>query len=301
MKKLRIFSVALALTLLSGCAAPTPAEPDPLPEELPAEEAVFSLPEPRRLEPISAPAVVTEGRTPAEGYDLPPLPQDTDWRTYRNNAQRWVTDSPHIAVLAEDREADAVLYGLPLYADASQETALIRWGDSLAEFDWDFLTPRSILPRMECFDVDGDWEDELVVICYVGSGTGVSVEELHILEKGPDGALTAYTFPESLWLEEFPKLFDTSELGGRTFAILGHELVEFGDVHDGPELDLGTASSGLIAKFSQEDWGGLQFWGAFCLSPPDSAAPCYVAETSAQILYGNGVFTLQDFHLYSYY
>ena len=78
--------------------------------------------------------------------------------------------------------------------------------------------------------------------------------------------------------------------------MLGHELVEFS--HEG--LDLEKPSSGMIAGFSTEDWGGLRFRGAFCLSPPDSAAPCYVAETSAAVRYRDGVFTLQDFHLYSY-
>ena len=291
----------LALALLAGCGGnPAPAEPEVLPEEPPAKEETFSLPKPpRRLEPISAPAVVTEGRKPAEDYDLPPLPQDTDWRTYRNNAERWVADGPHIAVLAEDREADAVLYGLPLYANSSQETALIRWGDNLAEFDWAlFPGPSMVLPQIKCLDAGGGAK-ELAVICQVSTGTGVSTAELHILEKGPDGTLTAYTFPESLWQEELPKLFDAAELGGRTFAILGHELVEI--EHEGPDLDLEKTSSGMIANFETTDWGGLQFWGAFCLSPPDSAMPCYVAKTSAEILYENGVFTLQDFHLYSYY
>lgn len=291
----------LALALLAGCGGnPAPAEPEVLPEEPPAKEETLSLPKPpRRLEPISAPAIVTEGRKPAEDYDLPPLPQDTDWRTYRNNAERWVTDGPNIAVLAEDREADAVLYGLPLYANTSQETALIRWGDYVAEFDWTlFPGPSMVLPQIVGLDT-GLGVDELAVICQVGTGTGVSIAELHILEKGPDGTLTAYTFPESLWQEELPKLFDTAEINGRTFAVLGHELVEI--EHEGPDLDLESASSGMIANFTIEDWGGLQFWGAFCLSPPDSAMPCYVAKTSAQILYENGVFTLQDFHLYSYY
>ena len=71
--------------------------------------------------------------------------------------------------------------------------------------------------------------------------------------------------------------------------------------HEGPELDLEKTSSGMIANFETTDWGGLQFWGAFCLSPPDSAAPCYVAETSAEVLLEDGVFTLQDLHLYSYH
>ena len=289
-----LFCTLLALALLVGCGAPAPAEP--LPEEPPAEMEPLSLPELRRLEPISAPAIVTEGRVPAENYDLPPLPQDTDWRIYRNNAMSWASDGPHIAVLAEDRAADAALYGLPLYANTSQETALIRWGDSLAEFDWTlFPGPSMTLPQIVGLDT-GLGVDKLAVICQVGTGTGVSIAELHILEKGPDGALTAYTFPESLWQDELPALFDTAELGGRTFAILGHELVEFNHERDGP--DLGSASSGMIANF--ETTGGLRFRGAFCLSPPDSAMPCYVAETSAEILYQDGVFTLQDFHLYSY-
>ena len=298
----RGFPLLLALVLLSGCGGnPAPAETDTLPEDTsPAVTETAALPELRRLKPIFAPAVVTKGREPAEDYELPPLPQDTDWTTYRNNATRWVTDSPHIAVLAEDREADAVLYGLPLYADSSGETALIRWGDSLAEFDWAlFPGPSMTLPQIKGLDA-GLGVKTLAVICQVGTGTGVSIAELHILEKGPDGTLTAYTFPESLWQEEVPKLFDTAEIDGRTFAILGHELVEFNYEREGPDLDLKKTSSGSIADFSTEDWGGLRFRGAFCLSPPDSAAPCYVAETSAEILYQDGVFTLQDFHLYSY-
>ena len=290
----------LALTLLAGCGGnPAPAEPEVLPEEPPAKEETFSLPESRRLEPISAPAIVTEGRAPAEDYDLPPLPQDTDWTTYRTNAQQWVSDGPSIAVLAEDREADAVLYGLPLYANTSQETALIRWGDHLAEFDWHlFPGPSMVLPQIKCLDADGGAK-ELAVICQVGTGTEVSIQELHILERGPNGTLTAYTFPESLWQEQLPALFDSAEFGGRTFAVLGHELVEFNNEYEG--LDLESASSGMIANFETTDWGGLRFRGAFCLSPLDSAAPCYVAETSAEILLEDGVFTLQDFHLYSYY
>lgn len=295
----RFLPSLLALTLLAGCGGnPAPVEPEPSPEEPPAKAETASLPESRRPELIFAPADVTKGRAPAEEYELPPLPRNTDWTTYQSNAMHWVADGPHIAVLAEDREADAVLYGLPLYANASQETALIRWGDSLAEFDWTlFPGPSMVLPQIEVLAADSGTE-KLAVICQVGAGTGVSIQELHILEKGPDGTLTAYTFPERLWQEELPRLFRAAELDGRTFAMLGYELVEFH--HEGPDLDLEKTSSGMIADFSTEDWGGLRFRGAFCLSPPDSAMPCYVAETSAEILYRDGVFAMQDFHLYSY-
>ena len=290
----RRFSLLLALALLTGCGGkPSPAEPEPLPGGPPAAEEILSLPEPRRLEPLSAPAIVTEGREPAVDYELPPSMADP-----RYNAEGWIQGGV-VGFLAEVPEADAAFYAAPYQVNA-ESPALIRWGESLAEFDWDFLTPRTILPRMFCSDVDGDGKGELVIICYVGSGTGVSVEELHILERDSGGTLTAYTFPESLWQDELPKLFDAAEIDGRTFAMLGHELVEFNHEHEGPDLDLESASSGMIAGFSTEEWGGLRFRGAFCLSPPDSAAPCYVAETSAEILYQDGVFTLQGFHLYSY-
>ena len=124
----------LALLLLSGCGgSPSPAEP----EEPPEEEAAIPLPETRRLEPISALAIVTEGRPPAEDYDLPPLPRDTDWTTSQTHAIHWVTGDPHIAVLAEDREADAVLYGLPLYANSSGKPL-----SSAGETVWRSLTGR---------------------------------------------------------------------------------------------------------------------------------------------------------------
>lgn len=49
-------------------------------------------------------------------------------------------------------------------------------------FDWDYLTPRFILPRMNVDDYDNDGHDELSIILYVVSGTGFAVEDLHIIE-----------------------------------------------------------------------------------------------------------------------
>lgn len=280
----------LALALLSGCGK-RPALAEVLPDELPAIVKAVSLPEPRRLEPISAPAIVTEGRPPAEEYGLVPSIIGTE-SSHDSDRRRWL-DGGRIELAAETENA-------ALYVPTGQrdlETALIHWGTSLAEFDWViFCGPNIIPPWLVCLDFDNNGEDELIVICHIGTGTGVSIDELHILEKAPDGSLTNYTFPESLWQEQFPALFDTAQIHGRTFAMLGHELVEF----EQEGLDLKTASSGLIAQFNQEGWSGLQFQGAFCLNLPGRHSPCYQARTSAQVTYQNGMFTLQDFHLYSY-
>ena len=58
---LPLFLLPLAMLVFSGCSAPVPAQPEPPPE---GPEEIFSLPETRRLEPLSAPGIVTEGREP---------------------------------------------------------------------------------------------------------------------------------------------------------------------------------------------------------------------------------------------
>ena len=63
---LPLFLLPLAMLVFSGCSVPVPAQPEPPPE---GPEEIFSLPETRRLEPLSAPGIVTEGREPEEGRE----------------------------------------------------------------------------------------------------------------------------------------------------------------------------------------------------------------------------------------
>ena len=278
-----IFSLFLLL-LLIGCGVPAPAEP--LPEEPPAEAEPLSLPEPpRRLKPISAPAVVTEGRVPAENYELPPSMADP-----RYNAEGWIRGGV-VGFLAEAPEADAAFYAAPYQANG-ESPALIRWGDSLAEFDWDFLTPRRFLPRMAVMDLDGDGKDELIVLTYVGSGTGVSIYDLHVLEKNPDGTLTDYAMPGSLWQERLPPLLRFVQTDGRNFLILGRELLEI-DMEHVLEGQM-EPSAGWIANFRLlPEEHAIQLLGAVDLWKTTN----YVADYTADVGYRDGVFTLSGFHL----
>lgn len=281
-----LLPVLLALLLLTACG--TDAKPAMEVLEVPA----FSLPETADAEPVSAPAVVTEGRAPAEDYDLPPSPAAVQEHP-RYNMERWASGGV-IELLAEAPEADAAFYGLP-YSQDAQETALIRWGDSLAEFDWYFATPRMFPPRMAAMDLDGDGENELAVLTYTGSGTGVSVYDLHVLEKNPDGTLTDYAMPGSLWQEQVPPLLRFVQTGGRNFLILGRELLEI-DTDYIPED--GTApSTGWIADFRLlPEERAVQLLGAVDLWKTTN----YVADYTANVGYRDGVFTLSQFHLQSF-
>lgn len=281
----RVIPLLLALVLLTACGAKSETAMEAL------EVPVFSLPETAEAEPISAKAAVTEGRAPAEDYDLH-VPQEfspqNHWMRY--DIDGWLRGGT-ISLLAEAPEADAAFYGLP-YSEDAHETALIRWGDSLAEFDWDFLTPRRFLPRMAVMDLDGDEKDELIVLTYVGSGTGVSIYDLHVLEKNPDGSLTDYAMPESLWQEQLPPLLRFVQTDGRNFLILGRELLELDMDH---VLEGETEpSTGWIASFRLlPEEHAIQLLGAVDLWKTTN----YVADYTADVGYRDGVFTLSGFHL----
>lgn len=284
----KALSLLLALALLTGCGgSPSPAEPEVLQDTSPAEWETVSPPESRRLEPISAPAVVTEGREPAEDYELPKTPFDLD-----NPELDFGLDfgsSP--ALLAELPEANAALYALE-----GGETVLIRWDNCIAEFDWLYITPRRIAPCLRCFDIDGDQEDELVILCYTGSGTSVSIWDMHIIEKNSSGILTDYALPQTLWQDQLPSLLSVALYADRPFIVLGHELVALNS--EAPHLDLDAPpTAGLTAYFEFLEANRLCLCGTVNLS---SGYPCYIADWSAELHYQDSVFTLQDFHLYSY-
>ena len=281
----RITPLLLVLVLLTACGT----KPETVMEVL--EVPAFSLPETAEAEPISSEAAVTEGRAPAEDYDLP-LPREfspeNSWMRY--DIDGWLRGGT-IGLLAEAPEAGAAFYGLP-YSENAHETALIRWGNSLAEFDWDFLTPRRFLPRMAVMDLDGDGKDELIVLTYVGSGTGVSIYDLHVLEKNPDGTLTDYAMPGSLWQERLPPLLRFVQTDGRNFLILGRELLEI-DMEHVLEGQM-EPSAGWIANFRLlPEEHAIQLLGAVDLWKTTN----YVADYTADVGYRDGVFTLSGFHL----
>ncbi len=90
----------------------------------------------------------------------------------------------NLPLIAAIPERDIYLYGIKprgviLYVEGNGHY-----------FDWDYFTPRFILPQMHIGDFDHDKDEELVVILHVGSGTGVALEELHIVEISGDPTLS---------------------------------------------------------------------------------------------------------------
>ena len=276
----RLLPALLALTLLSGCGA---------------RETASSLPETSPAQQISAPAVVTEGRELEEDYDLSAaLDGFSEWM---HNSTR---NQNSVGLLAELPEQDVALYGVRDHR--GDDRALLRWEDSLAEFDWNFGGPLIVEPRLWCWDADDDGQDEVVLVNHVGSGTGVSIEELHIVEKNEDGTLTDYAFPEELWRNQLSALLTLVKGNNRVWVSLGRELVDItSQLPENLEPEtLRGLGTGNVAGFDT-DWprgADIRFSGSVCLDA-DGYNSWYVADISAYVSYAGGVFTLSDLHLNS--
>lgn len=276
----RLLPALLALTLLSGCGA---------------RETASSLPETSPAQQISAPAVVTEGREPEEDDDLSAaLDGFSEWM----HRSTWNQDP--VGLLAELPEQDVALYGVRDHR--GDDRALLRWEDSLAEFDWNFGGPLIVEPRLWCWDADDDGQDEVVLVNHVGSGTGVSIEELHIVEKNEDGTLADYAFPEELWRDQLSALLTLVKGNNRVWVSLGRELVDItSQLPENLEPEtLRGLGTGNVAGFDT-DWprgADIRFSGSVCLDA-DGYNSWYVADISAYVSYAGGVFTLSDLHLNS--
>lgn len=280
-------AASLACLLLAGCAAPATDAEGPALEDAASQAVSTALPETEDLPILSASAVVTEGQAPVEPYELP--------EEVRRMTE-WDQTSEPVALLA--RTADAALYGLA----GEESRLLLRWGDTLAEFNWLYRTPRTVAPQLWQVDADGDGVQELAAVCYSGSGTGVSIQQLHIVERNEDGTLTDYCLPEDILCgERLTQALRTETVGDRTFAVLGRELLEITDMIEDRAPPQGLIA-GSIVEFDvdpDDPYGALiRFRGSAWLEGEDYLPTAwYGADISAQVLYENGTFTLSGLHL----
>ena len=136
------------------------------------------------------PDYVLEGNTSPSGYVLDPMMEFVADIDYEN----------HAVLIAQT--GGTRIYGVcPEGKDYS--LVIIEGNGLIQEFKQDWMTPRAIMPTAEYIDADGDGEDELVVAYYVGSGTGISIEELVIYKADEDGILTAHKLDAAEIIDEY--------------------------------------------------------------------------------------------------
>lgn len=287
MKRFFILPLVLLLALsLSACkkedAEPVPDAPvSAAPEETktPAEDFTTVTGDafaPTNLKSVSATAIVTEGRVPEGEYDLP---------AEESAVEDWVIQGG-VALLKELSDADAAFY---IVEEKEFSPALIRWGDSIAEFDF----PCAAKPGMWYADLDGDGAEELALTCYAGGGTGVSVEELHVLEKNEDGTLTAYSYPRETLAAALDNGIQIAFSGDRTYVSLGQGLVDITGELNGEKLkyENNGVNIGPSLYFKRTE-DGFACHQRILIEAEDVVGPWYVAWHYSDVYYRDGKFLL---------
>lgn len=225
-------------------------------------------------------------------------------------------DTPHARgeLLASLPDRDVYLY-----ADASADGVILVAGGREQTYDWLYMTPRGIEPQLQARDYDGDGREELAVDLYIGSGTGLSIEELHIVDIGDpqppeasagDGAakpiFADHVFRPEDYLAQldrqvaFRVLNDSGKLQGEVKIGNDARLVSLKDFESddaGPISDKLVFAS--IVRFELKEDGIEAGFGAG-VACQKWFTPLYVGEVTAGVKYKDGAFALNGLRFRDY-
>ncbi|WP_337099225.1 hypothetical protein [Paenibacillus sp. YIM B09110] len=191
-----------------------------------------------------------------------------------------------------------------LYSQQSEGVTL-QVGEKEQSFDWIYATPRNIPPHMKALDYDGDGEDELAVDLYMGSGTGVSVEQLRVVELNDTGLENGHFFKDHVYIPDvyLGQLHDAVafSLSKADDALSG--LITIGDhlytvnLEPYETPDLGSINEGLvfgsIVRFSFEDKVIKAEFGSG-ITAGSAVSPTYIGVIQGDVLYSDGQFQLTN-------
>ncbi|WP_276353384.1 hypothetical protein [Cohnella caldifontis] len=197
-------------------------------------------------------------------------------------------------------------HGVYLYPGA-QDGVILQIGERRQQMDWNYTTPRQIMPVLSVADYDQNGAEELAAILNVGSGTGVSVYELHVVEwegaaEVGDAPFEDHVFRTEDYLAQLGKVigFRKAEKNGEWIG----RIAVGGETHDvslkpfdrefGADKIQNRAGFGSIVGF-EADNGKLAISAAIGLVIGGVAEPQYFGTVEADVRYASGSFRLDRF------
>ena len=200
------------------------------------------------------------------------------------------------ALLALLPEKDISLYGI-WDEEHPEERCLLQIGDHAWVYDLPWATPRCYLPKLYSGDFDGDGTEELTLLTYVGSGTGVSYWTLALVELGSEmptlRAVSASSYEDALAPHFFCSYNDKTKQATLAFNGVEPGVLDFS--HFIPSLSADaqlTAAVGDIVEYSVED-GIITVQLGVNLYGEDIPPTClYPADLNGQVRYDGEHFSL---------
>lgn len=190
-------------------------------------------------------------------------------------------------LIASIPDRDVYLYG-------ANDGVILKQGNLIKPFEWNFLTPRGIMPRMWMADVDDDGVEEIICVLYVGSGTGVSIEELHILEPDDDEIYRDLIFSSDEYIKLINELitFQHDKINNKIHFILGEEDFEFEAPWFFTEFVFEEIDYGEIIRYDYNGEIRMEIKPEYYFI--GKGAACYSNDITAKVVYKDESFTITD-------
>ncbi len=228
---------------------------------------------------------------------------DTNTEVIKSWEEYEVQKVPLIAAIPDK---NIFLYGI------KDKGVILYYNNTGHFYDWNYMTPRFVLPRMELADFDRDGREELAVILYAGSGTGYSVEELHIVGVSENKVLSDdpkdknYLLPNKEYFKDYiftnyeeqlkkQIKLNTHKKGSSLMAdvTVGKKVNSFELANTEDDIDNNNIVFGNIVGFEIKD---KKILARFALGAirKSYASPDFIGEINSEVDFDSGVFTLKN-------
>lgn len=217
-----------------------------------------------------------------------------------------------LALLAALPEHNIALYSLEIAAgwaagiepvDTGHQGMLLYQDGFGTAFSWPSLTPRAVLPQLAYRDFDGDGQAELLACLHVGSGSGVSIDDLYVLKVAHDSATSRPLYTEAALLgDAASQWFDLpienlclSANGAQIdFTLLGKDYSApnpYAASLDPPPQGI---TLGNVVSFELTE-NGIGVTAALQVEHPDMMPHAYIGQVTAALLWDGERFALADY------
>ncbi len=215
-------------------------------------------------------------------------------------------EAQKVPLIAAIPDKNIFLYGI------KDKGVILYYNNTGHFYDWNYMTPRFVLPRMELADFDRDGREELAVILYAGSGTGYSVEELHIVGVSENKVLSDdpkdknYLLPNKEYFKDYiftnyeeqlkkQIKLNTHKKGSLLMAdvTVGKKVNSFELANTEDDIDNNNIVFGNIVGFEIKD---KKILARFALGAirKSYASPDFIGEINSEVDFDSGVFTLKN-------
>jgi hypothetical protein len=168
-----------------------------------------------------------------------------------------------IALVAAIPEEDIYIYGLKENGSGTEEDFLfrlnavaIRQGNEIQIFNMEWGV-YSELPQIKYRDYDQDGQKELAMISKSVSGTGISLQDLHVFEKAEEGGFVDHYYDMQDWAKELQRSIRYEVKAGKLTIYMKDEIaikdIDIEALEKEWKAELENIIVGNIVEFTFED------------------------------------------------